>query len=640
MLCLVLLAGDPARASWSSFFERLSEKTGLAEPQQSDEVRRRAAELRDQPASATFDQAAAWCAEGRQDDAEDLLDLALKTHGDDASLQFFRGVCRHSRRNTDGGSMHFWRAAALAPHAWPGQASKLAIAIDEKEDVDGNLARLRQLADANPDQMLLPWLIGIECRKYARHAMGVAAFERVFARWNPGPVLAHQTYANILENGLGRSQAALPHRKLAARLEHRAWSYVALARTLGHVGQYEEAFTFYRLASGMNPGDSSIWTSWGWDLCDSGRRDEGLRKLEHGVQMDPSNGDHWRMLADKQRDAGRIEEAIQTYHRGIALGATGAANNLGMLYWNGRGVSQDVFRAVAYYKQAADGGDTTAMRNLANAFDGERGHPRDYAEAMRWRKKAVELGDAAAMNDLALMYERGQGVTRDMKAAVAWYRKAMDQGDRYAQSNLAMCYMKGEGVPKDLAETARLLEALEQAGVKTATVGNTLGWMHEAGVLGVTNMTKAAAYYRMAADTGSTAAMASLGGIYCKGGGIPRDREQGFAWYRKAVEKGGAAGANSFAWMLATSPVAEDRNGEEAVKWALVATKRAPKNPNYADTLAAAYARAGRFEEAVVSQKAALELLKAEKPAPTEDRIRDYQSRIDLYARGEAYVEP
>ncbi|MBN1490202.1 MAG: tetratricopeptide repeat protein [Phycisphaerae bacterium] len=67
--------------------------------------------------------------------------------------------------------------------------------------------------------------------------------------------------------------------------------------------------------------------------------------------------------------------------------------------------------------------------------------------------------------------------------------------------------------------------------------------------------------------------------------------------------------ANNLAWLRATGPDAVDRGGTEAVllaEWACGLTERA--EANYLDTLAAAYAEAGRFDDAVATAKEAVVL--------------------------------
>lgn len=88
---------------------------------------------------------------------------------------------------------------------------------------------------------------------------------------------------------------------------------------------------------------------------------------------------------------------------------------------------------------------------------------------------------------------------------------------------------------------------------------------------------------------------------------------------------------NDAAWLMATSTDASLRDGAEAVKYATLACEATQwQNPNYFDTLAAAYAEAGDFESAVRWQS------KATASVP-ENEQADYQSRLVLYRKGKAY---
>ncbi len=54
------------------------------------------------------------------------------------------------------------------------------------------------------------------------------------------------------------------------------------------------------------------------------------------------------------------ERAAALYQQAAAKGDADAQNNLGYLYYNGKGVPKDVARGVALRKQAAAGGSKTA----------------------------------------------------------------------------------------------------------------------------------------------------------------------------------------------------------------------------------------------------------------------------------------
>ena len=94
-----------------------------------------------------------------------------------------------------------------------------------------------------------------------------------------------------------------------------------------------------------------------------------------------------------------------------------------------------------------------------------------------------------------------------------------------------------------------------------------------------------------------------------------------------------AAMHNGIAWKLATMPDPGARNGAEAVRLAEKAVKL-KDIPSYRDTLAAAYAEAGRFDDAVAEQDRAIAMLRA---AGRNYEIADYQSRRDFYRQRRPY---
>ena len=95
---------------------------------------------------------------------------------------------------------------------------------------------------------------------------------------------------------------------------------------------------------------------------------------------------------------------------------------------------------------------------------------------------------------------------------------------------------------------------------------------------------------------------------------------------------------NSWAWQLATCPDAKYRDGTLAVKFAL--------KTKHLDTLAAAYAEMGQFEDAVTTQQRAIELIEREREPNNAQSIENraklkakMQTRLAAYVAKRPYRE-
>jgi len=112
---------------------------------------------------------------------------------------------------------------------------------------------------------------------------------------------------------------------------------------------------------------------------------------------------------------------------------------------------------------------------------------------------------------------------------------------------------------------------------------------------------------------------------------------QALAHWRKALtlEPESISALSGTAWLLATAPDANVRNGTEAVALAEKANEIAlGKSPDVLDTLAAAYAEAGDFVKARAIASQALDLAVEQKNKALSTAIRD---RIVLYTDGKPF---
>jgi len=181
-------------------------------------------------------------------------------------------------------------------------------------------------------------------------------------------------------------------------------------------------------------------------------------------------------------------------------GEENAQYDLGRLYYQGKGVTQDYSQALSWYRKAAEQGNAKAQYGVGYMYYSGLGETQDYAQAFTWYRKAAEQGNAKAQYDLAFMYHEGKGVSRDLAEALNWCRKAADQGDVKAEYVVGITYFEGKEVPQDYTESFR--------------------------------------WHRKAADQGYREAESNLGYLYYQGKGTWQDYAQAAYWYRKAASQG------------------------------------------------------------------------------------------------------
>jgi Flp pilus assembly protein TadD len=95
---------------------------------------------------------------------------------------------------------------------------------------------------------------------------------------------------------------------------------------------------------------------------------------------------------------------------------------------------------------------------------------------------------------------------------------------------------------------------------------------------------------------------------------------------------------NNLAWIMSTGPDDSLRNNEIAVKLALKANQLSKENnPVFIRTLAAAYAQAGQFDDALKTAKRAADEANAR---GVRDLANEIARDVDLYQRGEPLRDP
>ena len=120
----------------------------------------------------------------------------------------------------------------------------------------------------------------------------------------------------------------------------------------------------------------------------------------------------------------------QVMQRFANQGDAFAQYHLGVLYYQGEGVSQDYAKAAEWFEKAANQDSADAQKFIAAMYYQGKGVGQDYAKAAAWYRKAANQDDAIAQNLIAGMYYLGEGVSRNIIIAKEWSRKACDNGEQ------------------------------------------------------------------------------------------------------------------------------------------------------------------------------------------------------------------
>ena len=144
-------------------------------------------------------------------------------------------------------------------------------------------------------------------------------------------------------------------------------------------------------------------------------------------------------IADEAYEAKDYAKAMKYYLYAAEKNNDVAQCQIGTMYRNGEGVTQNNSIAMKWYLKSAEQGNVLAQFCLGAMYYIGQGVAKDYAEAFKWYHKAAEQGKDSAMWSVALCYEDGTGVEKNIDKAVYWYKKGAEKGDadcKYALKRL------------------------------------------------------------------------------------------------------------------------------------------------------------------------------------------------------------
>ena len=350
-------------------------------------------------------------------------------------------------------------------------------------------------------------------------------------------------------------------------------------------GRTDEAVGHFRQALRVKPDFAEAHYNLGYTLQQQGRIDEAEKSYRQALQFKPDFAKAHNNLGVACVYLGRHEEAVKAYRQAIKIKPdyANAHYNLGTaLYSQGK-----VDEAVGYYRQAI----------AINP---------DYAEAH---------------NNLGVAYfDLGR-----YEEAIKAYRQAIRIKPDYADAyyNLGRAF-KAQGKSDEAVNNFRQVIKFKP---DFAEVYNEIGGI----LLSRDRLDEAVGYYQQALKIKPNYAKVhySLGAALQSKGNL----NEALVHYRQALRDmpNSVEANNSLAWILATNPDPNMRDAKQAIELA----ERAAAISNHQDaivlnTLAAAYAAAGRFDKAAATAQQALELARTDR---NDSLVNQILERLERYRK-------
>ena len=351
-------------------------------------------------------------------------------------------------------------------------------------------------------------------------------------------------------------------------------------------------------AAGLPSAESLL----GRALLAMGKDDEGIQWLEKAAEHDDGLAQGW--LGDIYDDA-----------------TNGQARDIGRArHWRER------VSLIGTYTQPMEQMGYDYWWNAAPT-------PENRHLAQRWLQNAAARDDEPGARWLAHLYEEGgPGVDGGESEAIDLYRWLVARQPRAADARwyLANLLGKGSDAASHKAEIDRLLTEAEQQGD-----GDSQRWLASALVKGTyrpSDPEVGAVWYRRAIAQGNDGARGDYAWMLLDGIGVERDIPAARTQWEAAIAHGQQSARDDMAWALCTHPDSRIREPYEGLR---LATKLDQDNAAHMDTLAACQAAVGSFDQAIETEKKAIEIIVRRK---TADNTEKYDARLAQYQRGERYT--
>lgn len=234
-----------------------------------------------------------------------------------------------------------------------------------------------------------------------------------------------------------------------------------------------------------------------------------------------------------------IDESEEFDNEELEKEETSAEENLlaGELYYLGKNVDKDYYKAREYFEKAAKEGNEHAESYLGLFFEKGYGGEKDINKALYWYKKAALKGNIFAQYSLGFIYYEGEEVEQNLEYAFKWYKEAAEKGFAPAEYALSYLYKNAEGCEKNDIKAFYWLEEAADNDFEDAYY--ILGQSYlEGNSIIETNYKKAFFYLSKGVNKKDKNCLESLGDMYYWGLYVKEDKEKAFSLYKDSIEEG------------------------------------------------------------------------------------------------------
>jgi uncharacterized protein len=187
--------------------------------------------------------------------------------------------------------------------------------------------------------------------------------------------------------------------------------------------------------------------------------------------------------------------------------------------------NKDYVKAYKLLLLLAQQGNSIAQYNLGAMYSNGQGVTQDFKEAIKWFQLAAKQEHPNAQYSLGLRYMQGQGVTQDFKEAIKWFRFAEQNGFTKARGLIEVIQKAQE----HKTSTSEILEAgvneLIKDGIDAAQSGD---------------FKTAHKIFSKYAKLGFSKAQYFLGAMYLNGDGVLENIKEATKWFKLAAKQGDA----------------------------------------------------------------------------------------------------